>query len=142
MTTEPAVGTPSWATRIGTLSPYDFGYWAGTFVAPGEPTDYQDNGPETDGTTLVAWAAAQVGVTMPTVFMSAIAAMSNYIIPVETALNTRGALVVCSDYIAVCMGLNDVVGVINGRYYQFKTTAASTNPVWEYGAHVPGLIYG
>ena len=142
MTVSPAVGTPSDTMRIGTLSPYDFAYWASTFVTEGTPDDYFEDGPETTGAPLVSWAAAQVGVTVPPEFYFLTPALSGGLITVATALKTRGALLVGIDQVAVCMGLDDVVGVVRGRYYQYKTTATSTNPVWEYGAQIPGLIYG
>ena len=142
MTVSPAVGTPSTMMRVGTLSPYDFAFWASTFIADGTPEDYFEDGPETTGAPLVWWAAAQVGVSVPPELYFLTPALSNHLITVDVALKTRGALLVGIDNIAVCMGLDDVVGVINGRYYQYKTTATSTNPVWEYGAHVPGLLYG
>ena len=142
MSIDPAVGTQQPASRIGTRSPYDFAYWASTFVASGYPDDYLDFGPETDGVALVTWAAQQVGIAVPPTYFGAVITLSESIVPIETALVTRGAVLVGVDQIAVCMGLEYVVGIVNGRYFQFKTTAASTNPEWEYGALIPGLLYG
>lgn len=142
MTVSPAVGTPATAMRIGTLSPYDFAFWASTFVTEGTPSSYFDIGPETDGVALVSWAAAQVGASIPADYFYITGLLADTLITVDEALKTRGALLVSVDQIAVCMGLDDVVGVIDGRFFQFKTSADSTNPVWEYGAQVPGLIYG
>lgn len=131
------VGITPEETRIGTFNPYDFAYWASTFVADGSPDDYMDYGPETDGTSLVAWAAGRVGVGFTSDFAQANLTLSQYTIPTETALTTRGALLVGYNRMAVCMGLGDVVSVVTGRYFQFKTESAS----WDYGAHLPGLIY-
>ena len=140
MTVDPTVGTPTSATRVGTLSPYDFAYWATTFVASGAPDDYLDTGPETDGVGLVVWAAQQVGVSVPNNYFGLVIVLSDYIMTIEDALATRGALLVGVGQVAVTTGFDYVVGVINGRYYQYKTTADSA--LWEHGAMVPGLIYG
>lgn len=137
-----AIGTPTPGPRIGTLNPYDFAYWASTFVAPGVPADYVDYGPETDGLALVSWAAGQVGTTLSTEYDIALTMLAEGMIDIEVALKTRGAILVGTDRLAVCMGLDDVVSVVNGRYFQYKTTADSTyQTLWQYAARVPGLRY-
>lgn len=134
----PSIGVPEPAARISTLSPYDFAYWAGTFVVDNDPSDYFETTSDEDGVALVSWAAGQVGVTFPTTYWLAVVALGDTIIDAADALDTRGAVVVNAGQIAVSMGLDYVVGPINGRYFQYKTTASD----WEYGAQIPGMIYG
>ena len=139
------VGTASDAARINTQSSYDLAYWAGTFTAEGVPTDYQEIGPETDLASLLSWACSQVGVEFPTEYASAVPLLPN-VLTVSQALKIRGAVLVCPTRISVCMGVNDVVDLINGRYFQYKPVFTPQNPSlcinnWEYGSYVPGVIY-
>lgn len=136
------IGVSSDTARIGTLSSLDFAYWVSTYTATGSPTDYDDFGPEVDGASLVSWAANQVGVEFPSVFAYLLTEFDGYEITVEEALTKRGAILFSPNQIAVTMGLDYIVGIINGRYFQHKV--AENLPYqddWYFGAHLPGLIY-
>lgn len=139
------VGTPTGSPRIGTKSAYDLAYWAGTFVAEGTPDDYQEVGPETDLTSLLSWACSQIGVEFPAEFADATPLLTETL-TVKQALRIRGAVLVCPKRISITMGVNDVVDLINGRYFHYKPVPAPQTPSicinnWEYGAYVPGVIY-
>ncbi len=132
-----AVGTSLDSARLGTKSPYDLAFWASTFIAEGSPDDYFDNGSETDGLALLAWSAGQVGVEIPADYVTTLQLVSQNEIPVETALKTRGAILVSTTSLGVSMGLDDAITVINGRYFQIRTTTSA----WEGAGKLPGLIY-
>lgn len=133
-----AVTTPTTGSRLGTLNPGDFAFWASTLVADGAPGDYDDDGGETDGLAMVSWAASQTGIDFAVDYSTAVQALSENMLDIYEALRTRGALLVGVDGLAVCMGLQDVVGVINGRYFQYVTAPGDR---WRYGAMLPGLEY-
>jgi hypothetical protein len=136
------VGMDSDSARIGTASSLDFAYWASTYVTTGSPTDYSDFGPETDGASLVSWAANQVGVSFPAMFSVLLPLFDGYTIPIESALALRGAILLSPNQIAVTMGLGYIVGIINGRFFQHKVAEnLSYQDGWYFGAHLPGLIY-
>ena len=134
------VGSLGATTRTNTLSPYDFAYWASTFIATGEPSDYNDLGPEVDGASLASWAASQIGVTFPSDYTSAAAALSATAITVTAALQIRGALIVAPTKIAVCLGFGDAIDIISGRYF-IKRVSIIDITKWSYGATLPGAIY-
>jgi hypothetical protein len=137
----PVVGNPDYTSRIGTLSAYDFAYWASTYITDGEPSDYLEPGPETSGAPLIAWAASQVGVAFPADFDEALVALADSHTSVESALRVRGALLINSaSSIGICMGMRDIMMVTSGRYYLFKNTDVSTSQ-WLYGARIPGMVY-
>lgn len=133
-----AVTTPTTGSRLGTLNPGDFAFWASTLIAEGAPGDYDDDGGETDGLAMVSWAATQTGVNFAVDYSTAVLALSENMLDTADALRVRGALLVGLDGLAVCMGLQDVVGVINGRYFQYVTAPGDR---WRYGAMLPGLEY-
>jgi hypothetical protein len=124
--------------RTGTLSPYDFAYWASTFVARGTPSDYADVGDETDGLSLVVWAASRIGVSFPSTLAAAVATLTP--IEIDQALKTRGALLIGSAKICVTLGLDDVVDIVNGRYFVSRMTAYKRQD-WIAGALLPGAKY-
>jgi hypothetical protein len=139
------VGVSTDISRIGTASSYDLAYWVGTFTASGVPTDYDDRGPETDLTSLLSWACSQIGVEFPTEYADAYSVLAPDL-TVSQALRIRGAVLVCPTRISVTMGVNDVVDLINGRYFHYKPVFTPQNPSlcinnWEYGAYVPGVTY-
>lgn len=127
-------------SRLGTKSPYDFAYWTTTFVSPGVPSDYVDLGPEQDATALIVWAANQIGIAFPDTFTKAVAACSGYEMPLETALKTRGALIYNSSKFAITLGLNDIVDIINGRYFIYRLKPSQYSQ-WTTGAKLPGALY-
>lgn len=140
------IGLSTDEARVNTRSSYDFAYWASTFVSTGVPEDYFDLGPETDGTSLVSWAASQVGINFTADFQTANTILSEGAITVAEALRIRGAVLVCTRRISVCMGLTDVVDVVDGRYFQYKVRFTPQNALtcinnWQYGALLPGLVY-
>lgn len=132
-----AVGTSLESARLNTKSAYDFAYWASTFVVDGVPDDYYTTGSETDGLALISWAAGQVGVEVPTDYVKMLQSLTNSPLSVETALVTRGAVLIGTSSLGVCMGLNDVIQVVNGRYFHMKTTASS----WDSAGQLEGLVY-
>jgi hypothetical protein len=134
------VGTTATQTRIGTLSAFDFAYWASTFIAPGTPQAYNDIGPETDGVSLVLWAAAQIGVTFPSTFAAATAALTDTM-TVDRALRTRGAILVGSSKLSISLGLCDIVDIVQGRYFIRRCATNTEIAKWQYGAKLPGAWY-
>lgn len=132
--------------RTGTKSGYDLAYWAAKFATDGTPSDYNIAGPETDGISLVAWACDKIGVYFPGTYDQAVAYIASSKVSVDVALRTRGALLVTSNRIAISAGLDNIIDVVNGRHFLYKsivtdgipTTSRST---WEYGALIPGVIY-
>lgn len=143
---DPYVGTPETATRIGTRSAFDLAYWASTFLAPGTPDDYIDIGPETDGVSLLAYAAGQVGVDIPTELADVRSLIEPNAISVQEALRYRGAVLICQQRVSIAMGLGDVIDVVKGRYFQYKPTVSPQNPAtciftWDFGALLPGVLY-
>ena len=133
------VGTASNTSRIGTKSSYDFAYWASTFVADGQVRDYSDMGAETDGVSLITWAAEQIGLTFPDTYSKAVAACTSHI-TVDQALKTRGSLLISPDRFAVTLCLDDVIDVVNGRYFVYRMKD-SQRANWNTGAKLPGAIY-
>lgn len=132
--------------RVGTRSAYDFVYWAGKFIAAGTSSDYLDAGPETDGVSLVSWALTQVGVSFPDTFSAAVTYLADSKISRDDAFRIRGALLVCNNRISISAGLNNVIDVIDGRYFMYKSVFSPQTPNtcrlnWQYGALVPGLVY-
>lgn len=125
--------------RWGTQSGYDLAYWASTFVTPGFPSDYGDDGPETDGVSLVSWAASRVGVTLPDTFTEAVAALSDTV-EVDLALKTRGAVLVGPTKIAVCLGLGDIIDIVDGRFF-VVVVSETKKAKWTTGALISGVIY-
>lgn len=134
------VGTSIDQPRVGTLSPFDFAYWASTFASPGTPRDYVDIGPETDAASLISWSAAQIGVSFPDSFNVAVLACSGYEISVKKALSTRGALLIGSSKFAVTLGLNDILDIVNGRYFIYRLNESQESK-WITGAKLPGALY-
>lgn len=132
-----AVGTSLESARLNTKSPYDFAFWASTFVVDGSPDDYYTSGSETNGLALITWAAGQVGVEVPTDYVTVLQSLTKNPLSVEKALVTRGAVVIGTSSLGVCMGLNDVIQVIDGRYFHMKTTASS----WDSAGQLEGLVY-
>lgn len=136
---------PAGTPRINTRSAYDLAYWASTFIADGVPSDYLDSGTETDAASLISWAASQVGVEVPTEYASLAPLLSNDM-TVSKALRTRGAILVCPTRVSISMGLNDVIDLINGRYFQYRPVFSPQTPsvcinTWEYGSFLPGVVY-
>jgi hypothetical protein len=132
-----AVGTSLESARLNTKSPYDMAFWASTFVVDGSPSDYYDDGGETDGLALLSWAAGQVGVEIPNDYIKLLQLLTEEEVPIETALVTRGAILIGSTSIGIAMGLNDAITIINGRYFQVRTEASD----WESAAFLQGLAY-
>jgi hypothetical protein len=132
--------------RVNTKSSYDFVYWAGKFISSGVPSDYTEVGPETDGVSLITWALSQVGVGLPDNYSSAVTYLEGSKIPVEQAFRTRGALLVCYNRISISAGLDNIIDVVDGRYFMYKAvfspqTSNTCRRIWQYGALVPELIY-
>jgi hypothetical protein len=127
-------------TRWGTRSGYDLAYWMSTYVAPGFPTDYADDGPETDGVALISWAASRVGVTFPDTFTEAVAALDGNEIEIDQALKTRGSVLVSATKIVVCLGLDDIIDIINGRFFVSQMTDIK-KAKWTTGALISEVIY-
>lgn len=134
------VGIPTDEVRVGTKSPYDFAFWASKFVSPGTVFDYSDLGPETDGLSLVIWAASKIGLTFPQTFSQGVAACQPYKVSVDQALRMRGALLISGSNFGVTLGLNDVIDVINGRYFVYRAEGYKKDK-WITGAKLPGAIY-
>lgn len=134
------VGTPSGTMRIGTKSSIDYAYWASRFVADGSPSDYTDIGPETTGAPLVAWSAAQVGITVSSTWAILVSALTTEV-TVDYALRTRGAMLYSPTKIAVSLGLYDVIDIVNGRYFVQRLTYASAQAKWSHGLLLPGATY-
>ena len=140
------VGVPIGTPRIGTRSAYDFAYWAGTSAEPGLPENYEEPGAETDGASLVSWAAAQVGVDASADYSILLPVLRQSPISIDDALKTRGAVLYCPKRVSVCMGFSDVVDVVNGNFWMYRVDFRPTSPNlcknnWEAGALLPGLIY-
>ena len=134
------IGTSSDTPRIGTKSPHDFAYWASKFIASGYPNDYSTVGPETDGTSLISWAATQIGVTFPTTYSAGVSYCSGYLTTVDQALKKRGSLLIGTGTFAITLGLSDIIAVINGRYFVTRIDEIK-KPNWSTGAKLPGAIY-
>ena len=132
-----AVGTSLDSARLNTKSPYDLAFWASSFIADGSPDDYFDSGPETDGLSMLTWSAGQVGIEMPDDYVTTLQLLTQNEIPIETALKTRGAILIGTTSLGVCMGLDDAICVVSGRYFQIRTTTSA----WEGAGQLPGLIY-
>ena len=109
----------------------------GTFGAG--TTNYSDMGAETDGVSLITWAAEQIGLTFPDTYSKAVAACTSHI-TVDQALKTRGSLLIGPDRFAVTLGLDDVIDVVNGRYFVYRMKD-SQRANWNTGAKLPGAIY-
>lgn len=132
--------------RVGTRSAYDFVYWAGKFIASGTSADYLEPGPETDGVSLIVWALNQVSVPFPDTYSSAVSYLSENTITRDEAFRIRGALLVCNNRISISAGLNNIIDVVDGRYFMYKAVFSPQTPNtcrlnWQYGALVPGLVY-
>lgn len=139
------IGIAEDTPRIGTRSAYDLAYWASTFIAEGTPSDYSDQGPETDAASLISWAAQQVGVEVPPDYATLYTQLTDDM-TVTQALKTRGVILVCSQRVSISMGLGDVIDIVDGRYFQYKPVPAPQTPsvclyTWEYGSFLPGVIY-
>ncbi len=136
-------GVADYTSRVNTLSPHDFAYWVGTYVVKGTPRDYVSVGPETESATLLSWAASMVGIDFPPDQNDALAVLAPTETTVAAALRKRGAVVVNTNGdIGVCMGMNDVVTLIYGRYFLIRTTEFSLYQAsWDFGAYIPGLKY-
>lgn len=145
----PAAGVQTVAPdelRVNTRSAFDFVYWAGKFIASGTPDSYETPGFETDGVPLIVWALGQVNVGFPETYELAVDHLANSQMTVAQALRTRGALLVCYNRISISVGLDNVIDVINGRHFMYKSVFSPQTPntcrrIWQYGAYVPGLIY-
>jgi hypothetical protein len=126
--------------RMGTMSGYDLAYWASTFIAPGSSTDYDTDGQETDAASLISWAANRVGVTFPDTFADAVAALSGNEVEIDQALKTRGAVLVSDTKIALCLGLGDIIDIIDGRFFVVQMTDTK-KAKWTTGALISEVIY-
>jgi hypothetical protein len=126
--------------RMRTMSGYDLAYWASTFVAPGFPTDYDTDGQETDAASLISWAANRIGVTFPDTFAAAVVALDGNEVEIDQALKTRGAVLVSGTKIALCLGLDDIIDIIDGRFFVVQMTDTK-KAKWTTGALISEVIY-
>ena len=127
-----------WQARLGTLSCLDVAYWASInidplppWLTPGDPTG------DLDGSELVEWAAAQVGVTVVGTLDWLAANLEP--VTVAEALRARGAVLLNSTRAAVSLGFR-TVSMVDGDRYVLRAVP-DDDSTWTAAGLIPGVMY-
>lgn len=141
----PTTGKTTTTTRLGTRLASDFIYWinkqVGDKYQSGVSVNLDSSNPNVfDGSELIEWGAARVGVFMPTHSNDQIEYCKNNgtEVSLSTGIATKGAILWRKGSTAISLGGGKVIEQVNGKV-GIRTSGASSK--YSRAGKIPGLLY-